>query len=112
MGSKHEHIWREFSADLMEEVLLKGNPVEGQPHIFCVPENTKIIVTDMCKTAVIQHLLVPDTNLESYPRTMEFLGLDAEFKDEWETLVSAKTLGCTFKWCALLLILSSSLLDH
>jgi hypothetical protein len=96
VGSKHERAWRELAADLLEEVLEKGQQGEegdgGQP-TFSVDDACTIVVTDMCVAFVVGHLQDEHTDLGSYKRTLNFLQLDVDKRDAWQALVS---LRCSF----------------
>lgn len=93
VGSKHERLWQELSADLLEEALEKGSHFDEEPHIFYVADQCKLVLTDMCKFAIIQHLRVPDTRLASFPRTLDYLKLDGQKREEWESLVGKVLQG-------------------
>ena len=77
VGSKHEGAFRTFAADLFEEILLHGRQDDDQPALFHVSNNT-IVLTDMCKNAVLMHLKTTNVQLTTYPRTLAWFQLDED----------------------------------
>eukprot|EP00967_Tisochrysis_lutea_P008022 scaffold9577_cov20-Tisochrysis_lutea.AAC.1 len=77
VGSRHEPAWNQSAAELLEEALLKGRRDADQPDTIQADDNCTIVITDMCKAAVLTYLKVPGVQLQQFSRVMAYLNVDA-----------------------------------
>jgi hypothetical protein len=68
--------------------LEKGRPDEEERDIFHVNDNYTVVLTDMCKAAVVLHLKATGTQLADFSRTMDYFGLSASTLMEYDVYVS------------------------